>query len=498
MGQQHILLMKNIVKSFLGIVAVNDITLELFPGEVLALVGENGAGKSTLMKVLSGALVPDSGEVLVEGVKFHEFNPKACMEKGIRVIYQEFNNFNTLNVAENIFAGEIPISGAFHLVDQKKLIAKSREVLKRVGLDINPVTMLRDLTVAKMQLVEIAKALSGNFKVMVMDEPTSALNDAEIEKLFQVIQDIKNTGVPIIYISHRLDEIFKIADRVQVLRDGKSVFISDINATSKKEIVANMVGKGFEDIQTHSLNVKGDEILLKINNLNARTYHNVSFDVHKGELVTLYGLMGAGQAEVLETLFGIRRPGSGEIITNNRTFTKLTPDRAKKNGIAYVPSDRKLEALSLIHSISDNIVITCLNKITSFRMLSGDKEKKLVNQWINDLGIKTVSSKKNVSTLSGGNQQKIVMAKWLATDPDILLLNEPTRGVDVGAKAEIYAIIDRMLSQGLGVIMVSSDLAEVLRISDKVIVFYEGDVQAVYNKTEITAQALLESALGVS
>jgi ABC-type sugar transport system ATPase subunit len=495
MEQQHILLMKNINKRFPGVFAVNDVTLELLPNEVLALVGENGAGKSTLIKVLSGALEPDAGEVWIAGEKIEDFQPHACMEKGVRVIYQEFNNFGTLNVAENIFAGEIPVKGPLRLVSQKELMAKSREALKRVSLDLDPATSLRDLSVAQMQLVEIAKALSGNFKVIVMDEPTSALNDAEVEKLFSIIREIKKTGASIIYISHRLDEIFQIADRVHVMRDGKSVFVSPITSTNKNEIVSNMVGKSFDNIEVHHRHAPG-EAVLTVKNLSAETYHDVNFEVHKGELLTLYGLMSAGQSEVLETLFGIKEPKSGEIVTKNKTFTKLTPNKAKKNGIAYVPSDRKLEALNLIHSISDNIVITCLDKILSFRLLSPRKEKNLVNSWISSLGVRTESIKKKVGTLSGGNQQKVVMAKWLVTDPHVLLLNEPTRGVDVGARAEIYTIIDHMLDKGLGVVMVSSDLDEVLRISDKVVVFYEGSVQVIFNKEEISARALLESALG--
>lgn len=494
--EQTILSMRDIVKEFPGVVAVNHVTLELKKGEVLALVGENGAGKSTLIKVLSGANVPEGGEVWIDGQQITQFNPKTSLEHGVRVMYQELNNFETISVAENIFAGHIPVKGPFHLTDKAAMYKQSSELMARVGLNVYPGTTLGRLSVAERQLVEIAKALSSNTKVLVMDEPTAALNDTEVENLFRIIETVKNSGTSVIYISHRLDEIFRIADRVQVMRDGRSVFVSDIKDTNKPEIVANMVGNELGDIIKRDYADGTDEIL-KVENLKSKYYRNASFHLCRGEVVALYGLMGAGQSEMMETLFGVHEYTEGSVTIKGEKVSKLTPAKAMKYGIGYVPSERKQDGLYLNHSISENIVISCLRKILTNGLISFKKEDTLSANWIKELNIRTVSAKKKVGALSGGNQQKVVMAKWLSTDPDILLLNEPTRGVDVGAKAEIYHIIEEdMLNKGKGVVVVSSDLPEILSISDRVYVFCEGEIVKEFKHEEITSRALLECALG--
>ncbi len=492
---EKVLVMKNIVKEFPGVIAVNDVDLELRRGEVLALCGENGAGKSTLIKVLSGAHVPDSGEVWLDGEQITQFTPRNCIEKGIRVIYQEFNNFETISIAENIFAGNIPVKGKAHLVDNKTMIEESIKSLKRCGVDLDPNTKVSMLSVAQRQIVEIAKAITGNAKVLVMDEPTAALNEVEVKNLFEIIHRIQEEGTPIIYISHRLDEIFGIANRVQVMRDGKSVFVSDIDKTTRKEIVANMVGSELKEV-VNTRSKDATDVIMQVKGLSSDKYRDVTFNVCRSEVVTLYGLMGAGQSEVMETIFGIRDYENGEIEVNGKKLKDIKPAKAKKNGIGYVPSDRKRDALTLKQSISENIVITNIDAILNHNLVSSKKERTFSNGWIKKLNIRTTSPDNKVSTLSGGNQQKVVMAKWLAAEPDVLMLNEPTRGVDVGAKAEIYGIIDKLLTEGKGVLMVSSDLPEVLGISDRVYVFCEGRIVGEYKHKEITPQTLLESALG--
>lgn len=488
--------MRDIVKEFPGVVAVNHVTLELNKGEVLALVGENGAGKSTLIKVLSGANVPEQGEVWIDGQQITQFNPRNCLDHGIRVLYQEMNNFVSISVAENIFVGHIPTKGTLKLTDKATMYKQSAELMERVGLNVHPSTTLARLSVAEQQLVEIAKALSSNTKVLVMDEPTAALNEKEVENLFRIIKKVRESGTSVIYVSHRLDEIFQIADRVQVMRDGRSVFISDIAKTTKKKIVSNMVGSELGEMVKTNYAEQG-ETILQADNLSSKYFKDVSFNLHRGEVVALYGLMGAGQNEAVETIYGIHQPTAGSISIKGKQIAKLSPRKAMAERIGYVPSARKTDGLFLMQSISENIVITCLKKILNKQLISYKKETELSNGWIRELNIRTVSTKKKVGALSGGNQQKVVMAKWLSTDPDILLLNEPTRGVDVGAKAEIYKIIEEnMLKQGKGVLIVSSDLPEVLGISDRVYVFCEGKIVKEFVHEEISSRALLESALG--
>ena len=495
--ESTILSMRDIVKEFPGVVAVNHVTLELKKGEVLALVGENGAGKSTLIKVLSGANVPENGEVWIDGKQMPQFNPRTSLEYGVRVMYQELNNFETISVAENIFAGHIPVKPPFNLTDKAEMYRQCRELTACVGLDVYPGMPLNRLSIAERQLVEIAKALSSNTKVLVMDEPTAALNDKEVENLFQIIENVKNSGTSVIYISHRLDEIFRIADRVQVMRDGRSVFVSEIKDTNKAEIVANMVGNELSEVVKTEY-AQGTDEILKVENLKSKYYRNASFHLCRGEVVGLYGLMGAGQSEMMETLFGVHEHTEGQITVKGETVKKLTPAKAMSCGIGYVPSERKKDGLYLTHSISTNIVISCMRKVlTKMGLVSYKKIDTLSDGWIKELNVRTVSARKKVGALSGGNQQKVVMAKWLATDPDILLLNEPTRGVDVGAKAEIYHIIEQdMLKRGKGVVVVSSDLPEVLSICDRVYVFCEGEIVKEFVHAEITSRALLECALG--
>jgi len=493
--EEKVLEMRNISKSFPGVRAVDDVTLELKKGEVLALVGENGAGKSTLMKILSGAYTADKGEIFISGEKKKITSPKDALDAGISVMYQEFNNFEPISIAENIFAGRLFTRGFTKAIDYRKLAEESRKILEEIGLKRDPFEKIRNLSVAEKQIVEIAKALSRDTKILVMDEPTAALNDKEVENLFRLIREIKEKGTSIIYISHRLDEIFQICDRVQVMRDGKSVYISDIKDTSKSQIISQMVGREMTDMYPKRESDKG-EYVLEVEKLCTSEVSDISFKVRSGEVLCLFGLMGAGQANIVETLFGIRHMHSGKIKIEGKEVIIKNPRSAKKQGIAYVPSDRKIEGLMLRHSVLNNITLTILEKISNFLRIDLKRENKEVEKWVSRLNIKTPSYKTLVEKLSGGNQQKVVIAKWLAANPKVLILNEPTRGVDVGAKAEIYGIMEDLCENNVAIIMVSSDLNEVLSMSDRIVIIHEGRINGEVEGKEITQEIIMQKAVG--
>jgi len=493
--EEKVLEMRNISKSFPGVRAVDEVTLELKKGEVLALVGENGAGKSTLMKILSGAYTADKGEIYINGEKKKITSPKDALDVGISVMYQEFNNFEPISIAENIFAGRLFTKGLTKAIDYRKLAEESRKILEEIGLKRNPFEKIRNLSVAEKQIVEIAKALSRDTKILVMDEPTAALNDKEVESLFRLIREIKEKGTSIIYISHRLDEIFQICDRVQVMRDGKSVYISDIKDTSKSKIISQMVGREMTDMYPKRESDKGGYVL-EVEKLCTSEVSDISFKVRSGEVLCLFGLMGAGQANIVETLFGIRHMHSGKVKIDGKEVAIKNPRGAKKQGIAYVPSDRKIEGLMLRHSVLSNITLTILEKISNFLRIDIKKENKEVEKWVSRLNIKTPSYKTLVEKLSGGNQQKVVIAKWIAANPKVLILNEPTRGVDVGAKAEIYGIMEDLCENNVAIIMVSSDLNEVLSMSDRIVIIHEGRINGEVEGKEITQEKIMQKAVG--
>ena len=496
MQNETILEMRGISKTFPGVKALDGVDLTLHKGEVLALLGENGAGKSTLIKILSGDYVADEGEILIGGEKITKHDPHSMIEAGVGVIYQELNNSDPLSIAENIYMGNLPMKG--FVVNTKKLREDTKEMLRRVGLaHEDPDEPLGRLSIAKKQMVEIAKALSHDARILVMDEPTAALNDEEIEILFELVRKLSAEGTSIIYISHRLDEVFVISDNIMVMRDGKHVGDFVTAETTKKELIASMVGHEitnmYPDRTTEHL---GGEIF-RIEDYCSDYIKNVGFDVRQGEIVGLFGLMGSGRTETVEMIIGDRKKTSGRTFVDGKEVTINSPQDAKKYGIGYLPSDRKKDGLFLVHSVANNISVNVLEQILDgMRLINAQKDRDLAARWIKQLQIKTPGDDVLAQTLSGGNQQKVVVAKWLAANPRLLIVNEPTRGIDVGAKAEIYNLLNDLSKEGLSIIMVSSELPEIMAMADRIFVLHEGRYKGVLQREEYTQEKLLATAIG--
>ncbi len=488
--------MENIKKSFPGVLALEGVSVDLKKGEVLALVGENGAGKSTLMKILSGAYQPDSGEIFLNGEKIdHNYNPGKAIDMGISSIYQEFNNLPDMSVAENIFLGEIP-KNAFRFIDYKKLYKDAKEIMSKVGLNCNPKLEAVHLSVAERQLLEIAKAISKDAKIIIMDEPTAPLNDEETETLFKLIKKLTAEGKSVIYISHRIEEVFKVSQRVVVLRDGKKVAVLDTKKTDKNEIVRLMVGRDIKEMFPIS-KTKIGETVLEVEGLDNEFIKNVSFKVRRGEILGLFGLMGSGRTKIAETIFGKEKLLSGTIKVDKKLRKINNPNAAIKAGIGYLSPDRKQDGLVLVHTVKNNISLASLEFYRMFKFFLNLKdEQKDVNKWIKRMNIKTPSINSIVESLSGGNQQKVVVAKWVNTNPDVLIMNEPTRGIDVGAKIEVYKIMENLCEKGLGIVMISSELLEIIAISDKILTVHEGEITNSFEKEDFNQENILKSALG--
>lgn len=485
--------MEHISKSFPGVKALDNVSLCVERGEVLALMGENGAGKSTLMKILSGVYSKDSGEIFLDGEYKIFTKPADATDAGIRIIHQELSNLPFMSIAENIFLGNWPMKHG--RVDYAALREMCKVALARVSLDIDPFMDLGKLSVAQKQLVEIAKALSGNCKVLVMDEPTSSLNQTETANLFEIIRSLAKEGKAIIYISHRMDEIYSIADRVEILRDGKYIgdyLLSDI---TRADIVRMMVGREVTDMYP-KIDVEPGEIVLEVRNLSNDFIKNVSFNVRCGEILGLFGLMGAGRTNILEAIFGVRAMTSGEIFVNGKQVEIKSPADAMRHNLAYLPSERKLDGLLLNNSVANNIILASIDRKLGTLKMDLSKENKIAQKWVDELGIRTPSIATEVQYLSGGNQQKVVLAKALETEPLILLLNEPTRGIDVGAKAEIYNLIEQLCMKGIAVVMISSELPEIMGITDRIVVVCEGRVTGELSRKEFSSEALMNLAIG--
>jgi ribose transport system ATP-binding protein len=497
------LVAKNISKHFSGVTALDNICLELHSGKVNAIIGENGAGKSTLMKIFSGVHTQYEGEIIYNGKPVKFSNTKEAEEAGIAIIHQELNLVPYLSIAENIFLGR-EITNAFGVLDKKQMNEKTKQLLARLNLTISPDTKIAALKVGQQQLVEIAKALYVNAEVIIMDEPTSAISDKEVDNLFSITLQLRSEGKTIVYISHKLKELFTIADRFIVMRDGATVDAGDMHTISQDELIQKMTGRKL-DMERSGKTLENTEELLSVKNISLRhpvlritnILHNISFNLHKGEIIGVYGLMGAGRTELMETIFGLHpKNASGEIIVNGVVKKIKSPADAIQSGIALVPEDRKLQGLFLTQTIASNISVTILQKLQQWGLvLSGKKEKELTNSYINSLAIKTSSRKNAAKNLSGGNQQKIVLAKWLATNPTILLLDEPTRGIDINAKAEIYKLMKSLAAAGMGIIMVSSELPEILTVSDRVLVLCEGELTASIPIEEASEATILKHAI---
>ncbi len=488
-----VLSMENITKTFPGVVALDNVSIDLNKGEVLGILGENGAGKSTLIKILAGNYIKDSGDIFVDGQKFEIRGPAEAVASGIRVIYQELNTINNLTVAENIFIGEQLVKGPFKVVDWKAMTKRSLELLDILNVKLDPNAVLGDLTVSEKQIVEIAKAISKEAKILVMDEPTAALSEEETQSLFKIIRTLKSKGVSIIYISHRLKEIFEITDRVTVLRDGKKVGTLKTVDTSENGLVEMMVGRDIKDMYPKR-EVKIGNIVMDVKNLKADGFQDISFKLKRGEILGIFGLLGSGRTSLVKALFGANRIKAGEMSVNGKRIFVKSPGIAKDGKIGLVPLDRKTEGLALIMGVKENITLANIGDLGKSFLISKIQERKKALKWVNEIGIKTPSVDQEVNSLSGGNQQKVVLAKWLESGSQIIILNEPTRGIDVGAKIEIYKLMQDLCERGSSIIMISSELLEIMSIADRIVVMSKGRFTGEYTRKEASEEKLLHSA----
>ena len=488
--------MRGIVKKFPGVLALDHVNLTVKKGEVHALLGENGAGKSTLMKILSGAYQKDEGEIFFDGQKVEIHSSQDAQKLNISIIYQELNLTEQLTVAENIFMGRQIMKNKF-MVDWKKMYAEAQKLLDDLGIDIDAHAQVRSLGVAHKQMVEVAKALSINSRVLVMDEPTAPLTNREIKTLFDTIRMLKSRGVSIIYISHRLEEVMEICDRATIMRDGCNVTELNVADTNLDEIIRYMVGRELKE-KFPKIQVETGDVRMKVEKINAgKQVKDISFEVRGGEILGIAGLVGAGRTETARAIFGMDPKQSGEIYIDGQKVEISQPLDAIKAGIGFVTEDRKGEGLVLNMPISQNMTLATLEKFgASFHMDLG-KEKKTVDEYIQSLKIKTPSPLQLARNLSGGNQQKVVLAKWLLSDSKVIIFDEPTRGIDVGAKIEVYNIINSLVKQGVAVIMISSEMPEVLGMSDRVAVMHQGEITGVFdNDGTLTQEKILYYATG--
>ncbi|NYH20432.1 sugar ABC transporter ATP-binding protein [Paraburkholderia bryophila] len=483
-------------KSFPGVRALHEVQLELMTGEVHALMGENGAGKSTLMKILAGVYTRDTGEILVDGQPVDFQSPRDAQAVGVGIIHQELQLMNHLSVAQNIFIGREPRGRLGVFLDEDKLNAQARDILARMHVNIDPRAMVGALTVAKQQMVEIAKALSFDSRVLIMDEPTSALNDAEIAELFRIIRELKSRGVGIVYISHKMDELKQIADRVTVLRDGEYVATVAVADASVETIIGMMVGRTLTDVEPPNNSADKGDIALEVKHLNAGPLvRDVSFTLHNGEILGFAGLMGAGRTEVARAVFGADPIESGEIVVRGKKATIRQPSDAVAHGIGYLSEDRKRYGLATGMDVESNIVMSNLGKFLSLNFfLRRARIRRTAGHFIKLLAIRTPSATQPVRLLSGGNQQKVVIAKWLERDCDVLFFDEPTRGIDVGAKSEIYKLLRALAAQGKAIVMISSELPEILRMSDRIVVMCEGRITGELSAAQASQESIMHLA----
>jgi ribose transport system ATP-binding protein len=491
-----ILEMKNISKAFPGVQALDRVDFNLYPGEVHVLVGENGAGKSTLMKVLTGAYVSDTGCIFINGTEMPQWNPTVAHDNGISMVYQEFTLLPYRNVAENIFLGREKTQNLLFL-DKKKMHEEASELLQSMGVQVDTHSQIMDLGVADQQMVEIAKALAVDAKILVLDEPTSALSLNEIEQLFKTIDVLKSRGVGIIYISHRMEEIAKIGDRVTVMRDGQLIGTKAVGDVTLDEIIEMMIGRELDVIFPRHYCERGD-VAIKISNVSSgRKVKKASLEIHFGEIVGLSGLVGSGRTETARAIFGLDPLNTGVIEICGKSYSNLKPPAAVNLGIGFVPEDRRRDGLFPILTMRQNLVMASLRQMFPAGFLSLKKEKETAEEYVEKFNIRPPSLDRMVQFLSGGNQQKVVLGKWLATQPRIIIIDEPTRGIDVGAKSEIHAFMDQLANSGHAILMISSELPEILGMSDRIYVMHEGEVAGEFPRGTDSEQ-ILRCAMGVS
>ncbi|MDO4779015.1 MAG: ATP-binding cassette domain-containing protein [Tissierellia bacterium] len=494
METKYLLEMININKSFPGVKALDNARLKVKPGTVHALMGENGAGKSTLMKVLFGIYKEDSGEIYIDGEKLVFKSPKDALEHGVAMVHQELNQVLQRDVADNMMLGRFPTKSFW--VDQKKMYEYCEEVFKDLNIDINPRTITGQLSVAQRQLIEIAKAVSYDAKILVLDEPSSSLTEQEVEILFRIIDTLKKRGVGIIYISHKMEEILRISDEVTVMRDGKWIATEDAKDLTTDKIISLMVGRSVENVYPPKTNIPR-ETLLKVENFSGQyppTFTNANFELRKGEILGIAGLVGARRTELVETIFGLRAKKEGKLILNGKEIKNRTPMDAINNGFALVTEERRSTGIFPMESITFNTAIASIKDYLKFIFVNNKKMSKAADLEIKALNIKTPSNKTQIRNLSGGNQQKVIMSKWLLTNPSVLLLDEPTRGIDVGAKYEIYQLIINLANEGKGIIVISSEMPELFGICDRIMVMSDGHVSGIENVKDLDQHKVMELA----
>lgn len=493
MSVDTILSVRNVSKSFSGVKVLQDINFDVHRGEVHILVGENGAGKSTLMKIITGIYEKDVGELYVEGEKVEINNAKDAQNLGISIIHQEFNLLANRSVSQNIFLGREPMRNRF-IVDDELMDQQSRRLLNQLGVDIDPRTKISSLGVAQQQMVEVAKALSFEAKIIIMDEPTATLTNKEVEKLFEMIRSLKEKDVTIIYISHRLEEFWEIGDRVTVLRDGQTIKTMNLAETSMDEVIRLMVGREIKNQYPREFNQPGDTVL-RVENLSSLRFKNVSLNLRRGEIVGISGLVGAGRTELGKAIFGDEVIESGTVELFGKKYGKITTQLTTRLRIGYVPEDRRGEGVAIDRSLRENIVQASIKSLFPHGVVSRKHEKKVAAEHVENLSIRTRSTEQIVQLLSGGNQQKVIIAKWMAADCEMLIFDEPTRGIDVGARAEIYSIMNECAKQGKAILMISSDLPELLGMCDRIYVMKDGRITAEMTREVATQENILAASV---
>ncbi len=488
---QVILEMKDIVKTFPGVRALKGVDFDLRAGEVHALMGENGAGKSTLVKCLIGIQPPTSGKIIFDGNELGEYNTTQALQMGMAMVHQELSPILDKSIMENIWLGREPMN-KIGLIDYKKMFKMTIEALKVVGLNTNPKTLMRELTVAKMQMVEIAKAISYDAKLIIMDEPSSAITETEVAQLFKVLRELRESGTGIIYITHKMGELEMICDRVTVLRDGEYIGTHNVKDVTQQELINEMVGREITEMFP-KIQVPIGETLLEVKNLSdGKTFRDVNFSVRRGEIFGMAGLIGAGRTEIIETIFGIRPKTSGQIFIKGKEVHIRRPEDAIKLGMALLTEDRRMTGIFPILSVADNMIMANVKEFSKKGGLMDRSDvKKICNKYVKDLEVKTPNLEQQIQFLSGGNQQKVLLARWLMTEPEILFLDEPTRGIDVGAKSEIHKLLGVLAQENKAVIMISSELPEVLGMSDRIMVVSEGAVTAIAENDKTVTQEVI-------
>ncbi|WP_153769343.1 sugar ABC transporter ATP-binding protein [Labrenzia sp. CE80] len=492
-----VLSLKGISKSFPGVKALSDVSLDLYPGQVTALVGENGAGKSTIVKVLTGIYQPEEGEIAVSGNPVRFATAQAAGNAGVTAIHQETVLFDDLSVAENIFIGHAPKT-KFGLIDRKAILRDAKKLLDRIGAQIDPAVPLKDLGIANKHLVAIARALSIDAKIVIMDEPTASLSHKEIEETYELVERLKAEGKAVLFISHKFDEIFRIADRYTVFRDGQMVGAGKITEITEQDLVTLMVGRSVDQVFPKRTAKLGDEVLKVVGYSHPTEFEDIGFSLRAGEILGFYGLVGAGRSEFMQALFGVTKPSKGAVRIDGHVAVIRTPNEAISHGIVYVPEDRGKQGAIKGLPIFQNVSLPSLKSTSRKGLLRLTEEFKLARDYTQRLDLRAAALDQDIGELSGGNQQKVVIAKWLATKPRVIILDEPTKGIDIGSKAAVHEFMAELAAQGLAVIMVSSEIPEILGMSDRVIVMREGRIAAEYQGGDMTPENLVRTAAGIA